>query len=60
MRVGMKAIATAEDALLAVQYGVGGLVVSTNGGRQLNSALATLDTLPKTVQAVQGGGFVTC
>lgn len=54
MQVWVKGIATAEDALLAVHYGVDGLVVSNHGGRQLNGALATIDALPEVVRAVQG------
>jgi len=54
MEVWVKGIATAEDALLAVHYGVDGIVVSNHGGRQLDGALATLDALPEVVQAVQG------
>lgn len=54
MEVWVKGIATAEDALLAVDHGVNGIVVSNHGGRQLNGALATLDALPEIVDAVQG------
>ena len=53
MEVWVKGIATAEDALLAIQHGVDGIVVSNHGGRQLNGALATLDALPEVVAAVQ-------
>lgn len=54
MQVWVKGIATAEDALLAVRYGVDGIVVSNHGGRQLDGALATLDALPEVVEAVRG------
>lgn len=54
MQVWVKGIATAEDALLAVQHGVDGIVVSNHGGRQLNGALATLDALPEIVEAIKG------
>jgi len=54
MQVWVKGVATAEDAQLAVHYGVDGIVVSNHGGRQLNGALATLDALPEVVEAVQG------
>lgn len=54
MQVWVKGIATAEDALLAVHYGVDGIVVSNHGGRQLDGALATLDALPDVVRAVEG------
>jgi (S)-2-hydroxy-acid oxidase len=52
MQVWVKGIATAEDALLAVEHNVDGIVVSNHGGRQLNGALATLDALPEIVAAV--------
>lgn len=54
MQVWLKGVATAEDAELAVQHGLDGLVVSNHGGRQLDGALATLDALPEVVDAVQG------
>jgi (S)-2-hydroxy-acid oxidase len=53
MQVWVKGLATAEDAELAVQYGVDGIVVSNHGGRQLNGALATMDALPEVVEAVK-------
>jgi len=54
MQVWIKGIATAEDALLALHYGVDGIVVSNHGGRQLDGALATIDALPEVVAAIQG------
>jgi 4-hydroxymandelate oxidase len=50
----VKGILTAEDAALAVQHEVAGIVVSNHGGRQLDSTLAPLDALPEVVQAVGG------
>ncbi len=49
----LKGILTAEDAALAVEHGVDGIVVSNHGGRQLDSTLGTLDALPEVVSAVQ-------
>ena len=48
----VKGILTAEDAALAVEAGVEGIVVSNHGGRQLDGAPASLDALPEVVQAV--------
>jgi isopentenyl diphosphate isomerase/L-lactate dehydrogenase-like FMN-dependent dehydrogenase len=48
----VKGIVTREDALLAVEHGAGGIVVSNHGGRQLDGAPATLDVLPEVVEAV--------
>ena len=50
----LKGIMTAEDATLAVENGVNGIVVSNHGGRQLDSTLGTLDALPEIVDAVHG------
>ena len=50
----IKGIMTAEDAVLAVDHGVAGIVVSNHGGRQLDSTLGSLDALPDVVAAVRG------
>ena len=52
MQVWLKGIATAEDASLALDHRVDGIVVSNHGGRQLNGALATIDALPEIVEVV--------
>jgi len=50
----VKGVLTAEDARLAVDHGLDGIVVSNHGGRQLDWALPTLDALPEIVEAVEG------
>ncbi|XP_061113417.1 hydroxyacid oxidase 1 isoform X2 [Conger conger] len=50
----LKGILTAEDARLALQYGVDGILVSNHGARQLDSVPATIDVLPQIVEAVEG------
>ena len=50
----VKGILTAEDAVLAVEHGADGIVVSNHGGRQLDSCPASLDALPEVVEAVAG------
>ncbi len=50
----VKGILTAEDALLALEHGVGGVVVSNHGGRQLDRAIATAEALPEIVDAIDG------
>jgi 4-hydroxymandelate oxidase len=50
----IKGILTAEDARLAVDHGVDGIVVSNHGGRQLDGSPATLDALVEVVEAVDG------
>ena len=50
----VKGLLTAEDAVLAVEAGVDGIIVSNHGGRQLDGAPAALDALPEVVAAVEG------
>jgi 4-hydroxymandelate oxidase len=50
----LKGILTAEDARLAVEHGVEGIIVSNHGARQLDGALATIDALPQVAAAVGG------
>lgn len=50
----LKGVATAEDALLAVEHGVNTIYVSNHGGRQLDHNRATIDMLPEIVAAVGG------
>ncbi len=50
----IKGVLTAEDALLAVQHGVDGIIVSNHGGRQLDGALASIEALPEVAEAVEG------
>jgi isopentenyl diphosphate isomerase/L-lactate dehydrogenase-like FMN-dependent dehydrogenase len=49
-----KGILTAEDARIAVDVGLDGIVVSNHGGRQLDGAPASLRALPEVVEAVGG------
>jgi len=41
----LKGIQTVEDAHKAIEYGIDGIIVSNHGGRQLDSAIASLDAL---------------
>ncbi|HLH62067.1 MAG TPA: alpha-hydroxy acid oxidase [Ktedonobacteraceae bacterium] len=50
----LKGILTAEDAVLAVEHGVGGIVVTNHGGRQLDTAIPSIEALPEVVEAVAG------
>ncbi|KAH6693856.1 S-2-hydroxy-acid oxidase [Plectosphaerella plurivora] len=54
MRIILKGIMTEEDAALAVQHGVDGIIVSNHGGRQLSTTCGTVEALPEVVAAVQG------
>lgn len=60
----LKGIATAEDAVMAVEHGIDMVYVSNHGGRQLDHGMGSMDVLPEIVQAVAGrakiivdGGF---
>ena len=50
----LKGILTAEDAELAVQHGAAAIWVSNHGGRQLDTAVASIEALPEVVQAAGG------
>ena len=54
MKVMLKGIDSAEDAQLAVQHGVDGLIVSNHGGRAAETLRATIDCLPEVAAAVGG------
>jgi len=49
-----KGVVRGDDARRAVDAGVGAVIVSNHGGRQLDYSIATLDALPDVVQAVAG------
>jgi len=64
MRVMLKGIVTAEDAILSLQHGVDGIIVSNHGGRSEASGRSTIESLPEIAGAVAGripviidGGF---
>ncbi|WP_020519762.1 alpha-hydroxy acid oxidase [Catelliglobosispora koreensis] len=48
----LKGILTAEDAVLAVEHGADGIIVSNHGGRQLDGAVPSLQALPEIAGAV--------
>ncbi len=50
----LKGILTPEDALLALEYGADGIIVSNHGGRQLDGAIATIEALPPICDAIAG------
>lgn len=52
MKVLLKGIDTAEDALLAREHGADGVIVSNHGGRALETNRGTMDILPEVVDAV--------
>ncbi len=50
----IKGIATAEDALIALDHGVDWIYVSNHGGRQLDHGRGAMHVLPEIVNAVAG------
>lgn len=50
----IKGILTAEDAELAIQAGVAGIIVSNHGARQLDFVSSTIVALEEVVKAVRG------
>ncbi|HUF65352.1 MAG TPA: lactate 2-monooxygenase [Gemmatimonadaceae bacterium] len=50
----VKGIQHADDARLALEYGVDGVIVSNHGGRQVDGAIASLAALPGVTAAVDG------
>jgi 4-hydroxymandelate oxidase len=50
MQVVLKGIVTREDAELAVEHGVDGLIVSNHGGRAEESGRATIESLPEVLE----------
>jgi 4-hydroxymandelate oxidase len=52
----VKGIVRADDALRAAEMGAAGIVVSNHGGRQLDTAPATIDVLPEIADALAARG----
>ena len=50
----VKGIVTGEDAKIAIEHGVDGLIVSNHGGRAEETLRSTIECLPDVVQAVNG------
>jgi lactate 2-monooxygenase len=50
----LKGILHPDDARLAIEHGIEGVLVSNHGGRQVDGAIGALDALPGVVEAVDG------
>jgi 4-hydroxymandelate oxidase len=50
----LKGVLSAEDGRRAVERGADGVIVSNHGGRNLDTVPATIDALPRVVEAVAG------
>jgi len=53
-KVVLKGILTAEDARLAVQAGVDGIIVSNHGGRSEENGRGTIEALPEVLEGAGG------
>ena len=53
-RLLIKGIVTREDAVIALENGADGLVVSNHGGRNEETLRASVDCLPEVLEAVRG------
>jgi L-lactate dehydrogenase (cytochrome) len=50
----LKGIMRPDDAVLAVEHGIDGIIVSNHGGRQLDHVSSTIEALPAIAEAVAG------
>ena len=50
----IKGIVRGDDAARAVEHGAAGIIVSNHGGRQLDTAIASVRALPEVADAVAG------
>ena len=50
----LKGVLSPDDAALAVEHGASGIIVSNHGGRNLDTVPATIEALPRVVEAVDG------
>jgi lactate 2-monooxygenase len=50
----LKGVLHPDDARLAIEHGMDGIVVSNHGGRQVDGAIAALDALPAAADAASG------
>ena len=50
----IKGIVRGDDAARAVDHGAAGVIVSNHGGRQLDTAIASIRALPEVAEAVNG------
>jgi len=53
MKIVLKGLQAAEDATLAVEHGVDGILISNHGGRAEETGRATIECLPEIIDAVR-------
>lgn len=52
----VKGVVRGDDAVLALEHGADGVIVSNHGGRQLDASVTTPRALPEVAQAMAGRG----
>ena len=52
----VKGVVRGDDAVLALEHGAAGVIVSNHGGRQLDTAIPTARALPEVAAAMAGRG----
>ena len=50
----LKGILHPDDAKMAIDAGIDGIIVSNHGGRQVDGAISSIEALPKVVKVVDG------
>ena len=50
----LKGVLSPDDAALACRHGASGVIVSNHGGRNLDTVPATIEALPRVIEAVEG------
>ena len=53
MKIVLKGVACAEDAVQALEYGCAGVMLSNHGGRQLDFARSAIEVLPEAMEALK-------
>eukprot|EP00008_Paramoeba_atlantica_P013296 CAMPEP_0201481564 /NCGR_PEP_ID=MMETSP0151_2-20130828/5836_1 /ASSEMBLY_ACC=CAM_ASM_000257 /TAXON_ID=200890 /ORGANISM="Paramoeba atlantica, Strain 621/1 / CCAP 1560/9" /LENGTH=482 /DNA_ID=CAMNT_0047863835 /DNA_START=72 /DNA_END=1517 /DNA_ORIENTATION=- len=56
MPIVLKGVQTGEDAILAAQHGVKGIILSNHGGRQADTCRSGLEVLPEVMAALRSIG----
>ena len=54
----VKGVLRGDDAVIAMDAGAAGIVVSNHGGRQIDGSVTTAEALPEVVEAIAGRSVV--
>eukprot|EP00035_Acanthoeca_spectabilis_P025942 m.460580 g.460580 ORF g.460580 m.460580 type:complete len:520 (-) comp22071_c0_seq1:63-1622(-) len=57
MKVLLKGVQTAEDAIMAVEFGLDGIICSNHGGRQMDFARSGIEVLAEVMSALKARGM---